>query len=721
MKRKHALSCSVGVLMYLPSLAWGAETTIDDASGPTVVQAAPQALVSSEIADPSVPDIIVTAQRRAEPLQKVPIAITAIQPEQLREQNITDLATLKSKLATFDFKTTGVAAGIYLRGVGQNGAFANNENSVAMYVDDVYMGIAQMTKAPFNNITQLVVLKGPQGTLFGRNATGGVVQISTANPSHDTKFDGSFGYGNFETVKGAAYVTGGISDTIAANFSVIYQDQGKGWGRNLFLNQDILFKKTFGTRAKLLFQPGDKTDILVSFDYSHERNTGLDTRPAPGNPRLATYPSNAGFFDTYANFPDFDTIRHGGVSLKAKRELSFANFVSITAYRRMNAFQSADQDSTPASIVSVHSTFKGTQFTQEIQLLSNEESKLKWTVGAFYMYATPFYAQDLFEAARHTETKQLTSSVAVYGQVTYPVFNGTNITGGLRLTHEDQKLVDAFTNTAGLVKTYPDGKQSFDKPTWRLSVDQQLSNNILAYASYNRGIKTGGFNMGAPTAAPYAPEKLDAYEVGLKTQLFNRRVRFNVAAFHYDYSNLQISQAAAGTTFISNAAAARIDGVDGDIDVSVARQFSIYGGFGFLNGKYTSFTNSVAFTAAGAAVSGNGIDVTGNQLAYAPKFSGNAGARYQAETSLGKITVSANINHFGGSFTSPDDTARISSYDLVNSTIQWLSTSGKFDVQLWGANLLNKHYLSYAIQNGVGLMFAPAEPRTYGITIGVHF
>ena len=702
MNTYRALMCGVAALGLQSSLALAAE--------PTSAEAIP--------AD----DIVVTAQRRAEPLQKVPIAVTAIQPAQLKEQNITDLISLRSKLATFDVRTTGVSAGIYIRGVGQNGAFANNENSVAMYVDDVYMGLAQMTKTPFNIIEQVVVLKGPQGTLFGRNATGGVIQITTANPSHDSRLDATIGYGNFDTVKASVYTTGELSDKGAVNFSAIYDDQGKGWGRNQFLDEEILFKKTFGARSKVLFEPSEATELLLTGDYAFERNSGLDHHPTPGNPRLNTYPANIGPFDTYAGFHDEDTIRHGGVSLKVTQELGFANLVSTSAYRKMRAFQSVDQDATPASQVSVHSFFGGTQWTQELQLLSNADSKLKWTAGAFYIYATPYYKQDFFELSRRIESKQLTKSIAVYGQATYPIFDGTNITGGLRYTHEDQKLVDSFQIRSGVTTNFPNNHVKVGKLTWRVSLDQQLSDGILAYVSYNRGIHSGGFNQGAPTAPPYAPEKIDAYEVGLKTQLFNRRVRLNVAAFYYDYANLQVAQAIAGTSFLTNAASARIYGVDGDIDIKVTDNLSLFGNWGILDTKYTSFPNSVAFDVTGAAVGGpGGLDVTGNDITFAPHFTGSVGARYQTETSIGKVTLSGNVNHYSGAFTSPDNTARLTAYDLVNASIQWLSPSGKFDVRLWGSNLMDKYYLGYTAQNGVGRNVTPGEPRTYGVTIGVHY
>lgn len=672
-------------------------------------------------------EIIVTAQRRAEPMQKVPIAIAVLQPAQLQQQNITDLITLRANVAGFDYKTTGINSGIYIRGIGQDGGLPNNENSVSLYVDDIYMGgLHQMAKMPFTNIEQLVVLKGPQGTLFGRNATGGVVQVITPRPDHDPAMDASIGYGNYATVTGSFYVTGGVTDKIAANVSLYYKNQDKGFGRNLYLDKKVNYQNDLNVRSKILFEPSERTEIILSADYTYFEGGGLNNYPGPGNTRFGPeIPDDFGRFDTYTGYNEGDFIRHGGASLKISQELDFANLVSITAYRKMRGLQKVDPDGTPVNFVTVNSYFRGTQFTQELQLLSKDESDIKWTLGAFYLKATPFFGQDFFEISRYLQTRQLTESIAAFGQVTYPIFEGTNITGGLRYTYETQKLVDAYTQFPGQAPTiFPDKKTTVKKPTWRISLDQQISDDILAYASYNRGIKTGGYNMGSPAAAAYQPEQLDAYEVGLKTQLFNRRVRFNVAAFYYDYQNLQVSQAAAGTAFLSNAAAGRIYGVDGDINIRATDELTLFGSFGFINGEYKSFPNAAAYSPTGVLVEdtpGQGLDVTGNDTTYAPDFSGSAGMQYEKETQVGTVSLGANVSYFGGSFTTPDNFSRIPAYTLINASIGWTSPSGRFDARLWGANLANEKYLSYSAQNASGLQIRAGAPRTYGVTIGVHY
>jgi iron complex outermembrane receptor protein len=262
--------------------------------------------------------------------------------------------------------------------------------------------------------------------------------------------------------------------------------------------------------------------------------------------------------------------------------------------------------------------------------------------------------------------------------------------------------------------------QSFNKLTWRVALDHNFSSDILGYVSYNRGIKSGGFNMINAGTPGYRPEVLDAYETGLKMQLFDHKVRFNVAAFIYTYKDIQVFNiTGGGAVLTTNAAAARIHGIDADLAIKASRYFTISAGLGWLDGKYTNFPNAT-FTPSSPLLGGQTVvNATGNQLIYAPKVSGNLALDYRIPSSFGEFAVNGSMSFRDKVFVSAANRLFIPAYAVVNGTLGWTSSDKRFGVQVWARNLLNKNYYLNRTEQALGDIQFLAPPRTVGVTLSV--
>jgi iron complex outermembrane receptor protein len=711
----------------------------DSGGSPTAAPANGQSQPSTPAAaqdDGGVKDIVVTAQRRSENLQNVPVAVTALTPETLAVAGVTSTDDLKALTPGLNFNTNlGGFGQPRIRGVGTTATGPGIENPTATYIDNVYIGTSAGALFALNDVDQVAVLKGPQGTLFGRNATGGLIQVTTRAPSIEPHAEVQFGYGNYKTVNASGYVTGGITDTLAASITGLYENQADGFGKNLFNGQDIQTHREAAGRVKLQWKPDALTKVTLSGDYS--QITAAD-------PAIRTYgltmfgtPTPGGNRDIDLNVQPYLNSRQWGTSLTAERELGGVQLVSISAYRDSKFHVIFDADQLPINGLALDETQIDKQFSQELQLQSTGSGPFKWVAGAFYFHsigrydpirtsgaflASPFFplqAVDLY-------VDQRLDSYAGYAQGTYAIDDATNITAGLRFTSDHRKIVESQTLTvAGFpVPQAPVSEaKTFNKLTWRLAIDHRFSPDVMAYASYNRGFKSGSF---APDTFPIAvlePETLDAFEVGLKTELFDRKVRFNVAAFYYDQKNLQVNQIVQGVLLVYNASGSTSYGIDADLQARVTSNFTINAGASYLHARYKTFLN--AFELFPLPTGGNSFDqngnATGNRLQNTPDSTINAGATYDIPTSSGKFTLAANFYHNSGYFADPQNRLRQAPYELVDASVSWVSPDGHMLIRVWSKNLTNSFYYQQTNPLNVGDNYVAAAPRTFGGTIGFKF
>jgi len=311
--------------------------------------------------------------------------------------------------------------------------------------------------------------------------------------------------------------------------------------------------------------------------------------------------------------------------------------------------------------------------------------------------------------------------VSLYGQATYELLPGTHLTGGLRYTDEQQGIHSYVTVGGTTVLTVPNQRQNTQKPTWRLAIDHQFTPDILAYVSYNRGIKSGGYNMIAPGAPGYHPEVLDAYEIGLKTEFLGHRARVNLATFYYDYKDIQVQSIQAGAVDTLNAASATVYGFDGDFMLIPIPNLTLSASVGYTHGTYSDFRNA-PFTPPspldGPQFSGN---ANGHDLINTPHLTVGGSVEYRFLTDVGSFTPNLSIDYKDKTFVSADNRLAIPSHTVANASLTWRTPDQKYWVQLWTRNMFDIRYYASRVETSVGDLQYLAAPRTYGVTIGSKF
>ena len=695
---------------------------------PALAQTAQPAGQDQSIA---IEEVVVTAQKREELLQDVPIAVTAVTGAALEAKGVDSSMDLTNVVPGLNFTQ---AVGVYglpvIRSVGTTSHGPGVENPVATYIDGVYMASASTSLMSLADVAQVAVLKGPQGTLFGRNATGGLIQITTKAPSQAFGGDITGTYGNLGSSAESLYLTGGLTDTLAANIAVSNNQQSKGFGRNLYTGQYVGTQHSSAVRGKLLWRPDDKTDVTLSADYSKFHGSVPLVRAVTKT--IFNAPMAGDFHDINVNVQPFSRAEQAGVSLTAKHELDKVQLLSITGYRTSDVRSLFDADSTVSPILAIDLNQKDRQLTQEFQVLSTGDSRLSWVAGVFGMAARGRYdpLRTLASAAPgpiDSTARTKLGSYAVFGQATYKIDDDTNFTAGLRYSRDQRKLnaVQVMHTSFGDITTAAPQNvtKSFGDPTWRLSLDHRFSPEFMTYVSYNRGFRSGTFVPDLYPTKVLKPEVLDALESGFKADLLDRRLRLNASAFYYDYKNRQVLAIVNGVEVVYTAEKAVSYGLDADMEFRVTRELSVTGGLSLIHARYKTFSNALFSTlnAFGGATLTN-ASADGKHLEATPDWTLNFGPTYHVETGAGEFTASANYYHNSGWYAGPDNRTKQKAYDTVSASLLWApSFASNLTVQLWGKNLGDTKYATQLAQTAFSDNAEPAAGRTYGVTLGAHF
>lgn len=691
--------------------------------------------------------IIVTARRRDERLQDVPIAVSAVTGEQAESIGLDDTQALVIATPSLDFgKVSSYGAIPFLRGVGTSFGAAGVESPVAIYVDDVYISSPNGNLMSLNNIQSVQVLKGPQGTLFGRNATGGVIQITTKAPSFVPEGKVYAGYGNYDTFEGGAYLSAPLGENVAFSLSASGSKQNDGYGESLTTGKETQKSWDWNARGKLLFAPGESTEITLSGDYSKQRSDiGANLATAPGSFGFGGY-DFAGEYNTYAAGDDYTKIKQWGVSLKIDQELAFADLVSISAYRKTDMYTLLDQDGGPVPAFDLELWSPVKTFSQELRLVSNSDGPFQWVLGGFYFHSNSQYKPALlrgliFDQAfsdptaflRFDDTQKL-NSYSGFAEGTYEVVEDTNITLGLRYTSDSFTLKNEgfnFGNAAFCCFTDPTTiytvKDKFNKLTYRAILDHKFTEDVLGYVSYSRGFKSGGYNLPEPgsidVVAAVRPEVLDAFEVGLKSVLLDGALTFNLAGFYYDYKDMAVSVTTSTAVVQRNAAKSKIKGFEFDVVAVPADGLRIAAGLGYLDSEYKSFPDGPTYIPNAGFPFGNTVipsDLSGNRLQRAPKLTFNIAPSYTMRAGSGDLTFAVNWYHNAGYFSDAENRLRQPTYDLVNGSISYALDNG-FGARLWAKNLTDERYYAFIQADPFKDAVAFADPRTYGVTVWKEF
>ncbi|MGD9711374.1 MAG: TonB-dependent receptor [Thermomicrobiales bacterium] len=706
--------------------------------------------ISDSASDESQPatgvsDIVVTAQRRAQSLQHVPVAVTALNAESLSKSGVSDIGTLGAVTPGLVLSTNRASVTPYLRGVGTASGDPGGSASIAIYVDGVYYNAPAAGFFALNNVERVEVIKGPQGTLFGRNATGGLIHIITKDPSFTPSGEASIGYGNYDTVTGSFYATTGLSDQLAIDVSAYGNYQGDGFGKNLTTGTDVSYRREIAVRSKLLWEPGDSTRLILSGDYSGNSNDAGHFRTiAPGTLGAGATPFRGSIYDTQSNLPSDVHASQMGVSLTVEQELGLGTLASTSAFRRVKSRANFDQDSTPLPIVNAIFGESTDTYQQEFTL-NGDKGILDYTLGLFLFdmsaKTTPISIRTTPPPLRRLNVdryaEQSARSYAAFAQVTAKVTPSTRLTAGFRYSIDkigiDAVDIAAPNNPNGAVGTVVDttvgtanaNGKTFKSPTWRLAIDRDVGDSTLVYASYSRGFKAGQYNVNSFNNPPVRPEELDAYEVGIKSDLFGRQFRANLAAFYYKYRDIQLSRVGVGAPTLVNAAEARIQGLD--IETTFVPDFA-HGNFqlrasaSLLDGEYTDFPGAPTFipNPTGGNIQSS-INAKGFDTIRSPKFTANVTAQQTIPTSFGELSLSATYFHSAKFYFDPDERTVQNAYDLLNGQISFTFPGDQVYIRVWGKNLTDEVYYSTWSASTLGDLVVAAPPRTFGATVGVRW
>jgi iron complex outermembrane recepter protein len=700
-------------------------------------------------------DIVVTAQRRSESLQDVPIAVTAVTSAKLDAlgiQSTEDLQQLTPGLTVPDMSGYFEP---HIRGVGTSSNGPGIENPVAVYVDGVYIANTPSAFLSLNNIDRVEVDKGPQGTLFGRNATGGLIQIMTRDPQQTPHLDADVSYGNYEDVISRVYATSGLTNDLSADVAARYEYQGDGFGHNFFDGSEVgTLPHDLAIRSKFLFEPSAATQVRLSLDYEDRASTrnifhlGTQYAATFNSPAFGGPYSQGGPYDVDNNQRWDTTLQGGGAALQINQDLGAVALESITAYRKSVFGFATDLDFTPLPILATFAEQGDVQASQEFRISGNNTDKLKWTGGLYYFYAkdgynnfavhfgaTPASPIPGVPLTAGTVNDQITNSAAGYGQASYEVVENTNLTLGGRYTYE-RRSVDGATTTlvdgtpVGVTPYPPPGMGiptsiSFDNFSYRIALDHKFSTNVLGYVSYNTGFKSGGYNLIAATNPPYKPEDIKATEVGVKSELFDRRLRLNVSAYNYLYDNIQVGQFLEDAEVIVNGAKAKMYGADLDAELAVIAGLTLNGGFSYIHDRFLQYPDAAFIVPVDGCVPATGGvcpgSAAGKKLPYTPTTTFNLGGDYKWELPNGAITVNANYFRSASFYGAADNVAIQNAYSLVNASVKWSDRDDRLSLGVYGRNLGNTTYATSLTEASPGEVISLGTPRMYGVTIGYKY
>ena len=555
-------------------------------------------------------EVLVTAQKRTQSSQDVPISISAMPAAQLKAMAIEGMDELRFAVPGLQMDRRVNSEQIHLRGIGTPATSSGQESSVAVYTDGVYNPSPNTNVVNFNNVERVEVLKGPQGTLFGRNATGGVIHIITKTPSKEPSLDVSLGYAKYDDFEAKLYGTTGIGDSIAADLAVFYKDQSDGYITNRFDGSKVGTEKDIALRSKWLIEFGEHTDLMLTANYAKtEGDVGMFRQPVHGTVGVGGFVPVDDFYSVTSDWPGDFEHEFESYSAKFRHEFENFDFVSISAYLTESDDYNIDTDATDAPIIQAFLHLDLDTYTQEFQLVSNNDSKLTWIVGFYYFDTASDYAPlDLKGLA----IPSVLGSIAIYSTLelqsyagfidgTYDLSDDTTVTAGVRYTKDKLKLFGRTRFTAFPPAAWPpayDENIDFDEPTWRVGLDHRISEDVMAYAMYSRGYKTGMYNTvvssGSP-AAPVEPEIVDAYELGFKGEFLDRTLQVNGAMFINKATDLQVFTNVPGGTILSNAAKATIKGIELTVLSQPTDRLDMHLALSLMDSEFDEFPNTDLF------------------------------------------------------------------------------------------------------------------------------
>jgi iron complex outermembrane receptor protein len=702
-------------------------------------------------------EVVVTAQRREESAQNVGIAISVLSGESLADKSITNVVDLQNAIPSLQVEPAfGSGQPQYrIRGVGFLDYTSNNASPVGVSIDDVAFALPIQTQGQLFDIDRIEVLRGPQGTLYGRNTTGGQINFISNRPTADTHAGFTAEYGSHNDVNAEGYVSGSITDGLLGRLSVA-TEQGGAWQRNRDTGQSLGKKNKIAGRGQLQWDPSDGVNFRLGFHLSQDKSeeTGLHLLKAytpynagAGGPVIpadtSRYATGWRLDPVFAKIIGIDAASkpgvdnsNNGVDLTANIDFAGARLTSITAYNKMIRREYSDWDATQYYDSDEYFRSDLNVISQEVRVASTGPGPLGWVGGVFYsdqdlhekFYSDFTDAQGIGGIAL-TTYEQKANSFGEFGQVNYRFNDALKGTLGVREDHETRELIGL--NTGFLVPAVPsftggalNHSITSNLPSGKVELDYTPVDRTLVYGSISRGVKSGGFTAHntttAPAADPFEPEKLTAYEIGVKSDVA-RTVRIDAAVFYYRYKDQQILGKVFDTG--SNSYIGRFGNADSRIsggEVELAWQplggLSVSQYAGFAEGYYTGRILDSSTPP---------VDYRGRPLSF-PKWSYGGDLSYAWSVGDYKITAESNYSFhdtYSQFYLLGSSDFTIPKYWLANANLSLSPASGApWTVTLWGRNLFDKAYDITRNFFLPGTEVAQAgEPTTVGIRVGYKY
>lgn len=674
-------------------------------------------------------EIIVTAQKREENLQKTPVTVTAVDAQAIENLGATTLYDLNRIAPNTEFGGSQQGSFIFIRGVGQTQQSVLSDAGATLYVDGVYRPIIFGNATNFADLQRMEVLRGPQGTLFGKNTIGGAVNIITTAPTND--FGGSLevmgGSRNRLKVDGVVNIPL-VDDRLAARIAVQTNTQD-GYMQDFATGDKQGNTHYYTTRGSLLWKASDAVEVTLRADYTKQNQLGTGSKILP--------PSSSQYYtdDPYGHYgtsDSFSRVQDKGSSLTVDWKTGPGSLKSISAYRDFSSSFNDDADGTPDPVQSNLDQRADKFFSQEFQYNAKSfDERLDWTVGAFYLrddvhqdghprIPSAFVALDNY-------MDQIAKSYAGFAQATYAVTDPFSVTLGIRYSRDEKDTT--FTSIQAPGGFQPsgtvliDGNESkrWSAVTPKVSLQYQFTPDAMAYVTASKGYKAGGFNGTPFTAAdflPYEPEKVWNYEAGVKTEWFDNRLRANLTGFYMDYTDIQVNiENVPVTIHVENAGDARIQGVEAEFAFVPVRELTFNASFGMNDFEYTRLD---------ASAQAQGL-TSEKVLPFAPKYNATLGAEYTLfDLGTGNLTFRSDYSWRSKVYMDASNSEAIAqdAYGLWSARVTYSGEDDRWAVYAYGLNLSNTEYHVFgnsAFASTVGYIVGQGAPREVGVGVRMGF
>ncbi|WP_191621257.1 TonB-dependent receptor [Marinihelvus fidelis] len=698
-------------------------------------------------------EVVVTAQRREQTLQEVPMSISAFTGEDLEYLQADNLDSLQGAVPNLNLvqgRGSSSSANVFIRGVGQPDALQTFDPAVGIYVDDVYMSRIQGALFKLNDIERIEVLRGPQGTLYGKNTPGGAIRLITRSPGEDFEAEAGILYGDYDRWQISGYMAGPVSDNIGMSLSVL-SDSRDGYVIDPSTGRDYNDENTQSARVKLAWGISDNVDATFSFDYTiedTELTLGKAEAPlisvdlATGGAVLRHVPAPGDWdFRTRTSLGDSDgqEVENWGGSMTLNWDISDSlSLRSITAYRELDADLFVDIDATELELGDVLVSVDQDQFSQEFQLLGDNGGNLHWVAGLYYLDENlpshqEAYADDFLvfggipvSFLRTIDDNLQTTSYAVFGQVDWAFAESWSLGLGLRYTKEDK---DYFRTTSTFSDLLGNADPAFafsDSDSWSdwtptVTLDYMLNDDVHFYGRLANGFKSGGFNGRANSAADvstFDPETVWTAEIGAKTTMMDGRMQANYAVFTSQYDDFQARVSVGdGVDFrfpVLNAAELDINGAEFELSWLLVDSLQLFSQIGYLDTEY----GADGFT---------GSDGVLDEPAFAPEWTGRVGAVWTLDLSGGhSLAFGADANYRDGMWLSVENVEplREESYWLTNAFATWNHADGHWQVMAGMKNIADEVYKVEGQEfRSVGNIMTAyyGDPRTWNVSLNYRY